>query len=138
MSRVSVTADEQAYIQARVDRFVEEAPQELRWQIPHVRIHGALPLYSGWVESVGIRPDGTLVRWSTEEDWTEARELYNATWATTALVQGAERYPKLRHLIPSRPVAAHTCEVCGGTGRFPSVPAIICECGGVGWIGAAG
>ena len=138
MPRVLVTAEEQAYIKERVDRFADEVTQELRWQLPHVRAHGALPLYIGWTETAGIRPDGTLVRWSTEEDWAGARELEDATWVITTLVRGAERYPPLRRLVPSRPDGARTCESCGGAGRFAQLPTVICRCGGVGWIEPAG
>ena len=129
-----VTAEEEAFIRERIDRFSVEGPANLQWQLPYMRIHSALPLYVGWLETAGIQPDGTLIRWSTEEEWAGARELTDATWVNMALVQGADRYPPLRRLIPSRPGGAHTCAACKGLGRFPQMPEIICECGGVGWI----
>jgi hypothetical protein len=134
MPRVLVTDEERAFIEQRVDRYADEAPTELRWQLPYVRAHGALPLYVGWTETAAIRPNGEMVRWSTEGDWPGARELSERIWITTALVRGAARYPQLRRLVPSRPDGARTCEVCGGTGRFPLRSGIICQCGGVGWI----
>ena len=137
MPRVSVSEEEQAFIQERIDRFADEAPSELRWQVPHVQTHGALPLHVGWTVTAGIRPDGTLIRWSTEADWPGARELEDAAWVNTALVQGAERYPRLRRLIPARPPNARTCEACGGSGRLALDANWIFQCGGVGWIDAA-
>ena len=134
MVRIEVTAEEEVFIRERIERFSVEGPENLQWQLPHIRLHGALPLYVGWTESAGIQPDGTLVRWSTEHEWAGARELDDRTWVNLALVQGADRYPPLRRLIPSRPKSARTCTACNGAGRFPQKPDIICECGGVGWI----
>ena len=138
MPRVAVSSNERAYIKERIDRFADEAPEDLQWQLVHVRAHGALPLHIGWTETVGICPDGTLVRWSTEGDWAGARELEDAPWVTIALVEGAARYPLLRRLVPQRPDDARTCEACGGAGRLALHPTVICECGGVGWIATAG
>ena len=134
MPRVSVTAEEEAFIRARIERFAAEGPPNLHWQVPHMRIHAALPLYVGWTETAGIQPDGTLVRRSTEDDWPGVRELKENTWVNLALVEGANRYPELKRLIPARPHGAVTCGACQGLGRFPQLPEVICECGGVGWI----
>ena len=135
MPRVSVTIEQQAFIKERVDRYAEEAPEELQWQLPHVRDHGALPLYVGWTETAAIRPDGEMLRWSTEGDWAGARELESAPWVNVALVQGSERYPSLWAPIPSRPESARDCAACKGAGRSPLRPEDqFRECGGVGWI----
>jgi hypothetical protein len=134
MTRVSVTTEETAFIRERIERFPIEGPPNLQWQLPHMRAHTALPLYVGWTETAGIQPDGTLVRWSTEGEWPGVRELKEKTWVNLALVQGAARYPELKRLIPSRPDSAVTCDACKGVGRFPPMPEIICECGGVGWV----
>ena len=93
MRRAPVNPEERVFIQERIDRFADEAPEELRWQLPHVLEHRALPLYVGWTETAGIRPDGELVRWSTE-DWPGAFELAD-TWEKVALVSGprCQRYP---------------------------------------------
>jgi hypothetical protein len=136
MPRVAVTAEEEAFIRERIERFSVEGPENLQWQLPHIRLHTALPLYVGWTETAGIQPDGTLVRWSTEGEWPGSRELKDPTWVNVALIQGANRYPSLRRLIPSRPDGAQTCTACNGAGRLPHMPDIICECGGVGWIAA--
>src|SRR3954466_4252477 len=99
MPRVSVTAEEGAFIRERIDRFSLEGPENLQWQLPHVRSHSALPIYVGWTETVAIQPDGTLVRWSTEGEWPGIRELEDETWVNLALVQGSARYPELKRLI---------------------------------------
>jgi hypothetical protein len=134
MPRVAVTAEEEEFIRARIEHFAVEAPENLHWQLPFVQRHNALPLYVGWTETAGIQPDGTLVRWSTEEAWPGVQELKVKTWVNVALVEGSKRYPVLQRLIPPRPDAARTCAACNGLGGFPQMPEIICECGGVGWI----
>lgn len=62
MPRVLVTAEEEAFIRERIDRFSVEGPENLQWQLPYMRIHSALPLYVGWTETAGIQPNGTLIR----------------------------------------------------------------------------
>jgi hypothetical protein len=134
MARVPVGPEESEFIRRRIERFAEEAPAELHWQVEHVRVNQALPLYVGWTETAGIRADGTLVRWVTE-DVTNTHELADDTWINLALVQGATRYPELRGLIPARPTGAKTCEGCKGAGRIPGMAAnVICACGGIGWL----
>lgn len=138
MTRVDLTPEEAAFLRDRIEHFEREAPENLRWQIPYVREHRALPLYLGWTETIGICCDGTLTSWSTEEEWTGSRELDDPMWVKVALVTGSKRYPELRRLIPARPDGARTCEECAGTGRLQGLPAgldaLLCgECGGVGW-----
>ena len=136
MPRLSVTLEHSQFIRAKVARFADEAPSELQWQAEYVRVHHALPLYLGWTETLGIRADGTLVRWATEGDWSDAREA-DDTWVNLAIVQGALRYPELRSLIPERPDAAISCDQGQGTGKLglsPEFSNVICRCGGIGWI----
>jgi hypothetical protein len=134
MPKVTVTVEDEAYIRERIERFSIEAPATQQWLRPYVREHGALPLYIGWTETFGIKPDGTVVRWSTEGDWQGVRDADEKTWVIASLVQGAEQYPALRRLIPVRAAGALPCESCGGLGRLAQTPQIICVCGGVGWV----
>ena len=51
-----------------------------------------------------------------------------------AIVAGAERYPWLMALLPSRPVGAVACGNCGGGGLIgPVTVANRRSCGGLGW-----
>ena len=143
MTRVTVTAEEAAFIRERVARFAEESLEGPR--IAHasaVAKHQALPLYFGWTETLAIREDGTVVRWRDDE-WLgaagrEAQEFDDRTWVNLALVQGAIRYPQLARLVPTRPSYAESCSTCGGTGSVPGLPEpfkhMICRCGGTGWL----
>ena len=58
-----------------------------------------MPLYFGWTETIGIRPNGEIVRWSTEGDYNGTRLVENQSWMLTALVAGADRYPELGSLL---------------------------------------
>jgi hypothetical protein len=137
MPRVDVPAQVAEFIRERIEKFDIEAPRELQWQAGYVREHQALPLYLGWTETLGIRADGLLIRWSTENEWPGVREFGDSTWVNIALVQGAIRFPQLQSLIPKRPATATTCETCQGTGKLglpPEYADVICKCGGIGWI----
>ncbi|MBK7582659.1 MAG: hypothetical protein IPI67_20985 [Myxococcales bacterium] len=140
MPRISVEPEAREFIAERIARFKTEAPQELQWQTEYVRTNQALPLYIGWTETFAIRPDGDLVRWSTEGEWPGVRPLDGAIWINSALVQGAKRYPQLKSLIPDRSTDARTCDDCGGTGTIGGVPGpfdnVVCRCGGIGWLPA--
>jgi len=135
MHRAGVSPEDCAFIAARILAFGSEAPPERRWLLPFVEEFGALPLYLGWTETLGILPDGSLVRWSTESEYSGLRPVTNQADASVALVEGSRRYPELAHLIPKRPAHATTCTACAGTGRAP-VPSgeLICACGGTGWV----
>ncbi len=131
--RVEVTPELSAFIAARIAGFPAEAPERLRWEAPFVAEFDALPLYVGWVETVGVRPDGEVVRWSTEGDYAGVRAVEDRVWVLSALVDGSRRYPELAALIPERPPDAADCP-CRGQPVFASGVVLCGECGGVGWL----
>ena len=135
MECVAVTPEVSAFIRERVQRFEQEAPEGVRkLNASGVREHEALPLCFGWTQTLAIRADGVLVRWTVEE-WPGAQEFDARTWVNVALVQGAARYPELASLIPTRPPGAETCPRCRGQGVIPGAPkGAICACGGTGWL----
>jgi hypothetical protein len=66
VARVEVSSDLSTFIAARIAGYESEAPERRRWQAPFVAEFAALPLYLGWVETIGIRADGEVVCWHTE------------------------------------------------------------------------
>jgi hypothetical protein len=140
MHRVALTDRETAFIRERVDRFESEAPDDWKWELPYVLKYGALPVFRGWTETLAIREDGSLVRWSTEAEWPGAREFGERTWVNLALVQAARLYPELQGLVPPRPNDADTCPQCRGSGQIAglkeALKSVICGCGGTGWLPA--
>lgn len=136
MFRLSPTLSQRAFIAARIAEFAAEAAPAQQWLEPFVREHVALPLYLGWTETIAIRPNGDLVTWSTEGEWSGIRPVRDFSWAACAVVRGAERYPELRTLIPVRPPqGAIDCPQCGGRGLAGcGRPDLDCECGNLGWV----
>lgn len=131
MPRVAVTRSQSRAIRGLIASFQTDSPDSA-----DVARHRALPLYVGWVATIGITPKGDIVEWS--DDGLRPAE---SRWVISALVQGSKQYPALASLIPPRPTTAHTCPDCQGTGRL-RIPGlaesvldnVICSCGGVGWI----
>ena len=139
MLRVSPSPEQRESIARRIASFEREAPETHRWLAPFVRQHGALPLYLAWTEAIGITPDGVLVSWPIEGEGLGARPLDEFSWSALALVRGAQRYPELASLIPTRPVASKSCDTCGGTGTVVAGhPELDCVCGNLGWVPLGG
>ncbi len=135
MTRFDVTKEEFAYIAARVTSFASEAAANWQWQCAFVDEFGALPLFLGWTETFGIRPDGSLVRWSTEGQYPGVRPIERQVDVNLAIIHGSERHPELARLIPQPPADAIVCAQCHGTGRVAvSDDPLICSCGGAGWV----
>ena len=123
-----------AAIEKRIEEFLAADDPKLEWMKPAIRKHTFLPLHVGWVAVLGIRPDGSLVRWDHEDDREAVKPLADAYWQRMAICQGMRKYPELGTLIPQRPASAQACEDCGGTGQVRGAPQVICQCGGIGWI----
>lgn len=121
-------------IEKRIQEFLTDSDPRFDWVRPAVRKHGFLPLYLGWVAALGLRPDGSFVRWNHEDDREVVKSLSDPYWERMALCQGAKKYPELGSLIPQRPLQARDCESCKGTGQIEGAPQIICACGGLGWM----
>ena len=127
--QVPVSAEIAAQIASFIAAFPARAPEELRWLASYVATFDALPLYLGWTETIGIRPSGEIVRWSTEGDYAGTRPVDDWSWVLTALVKGADRYPELRPLLPVRRTDAIDC-------TCRAIP--LCVSGNVGCASAAG
>ena len=109
-------------LESRLAAFIEERAGDRT---------GALPLHAGGNETLGIRPDGSLVRWTPGSD--EMLPIESPIDAAIALLLGAQRYSPLRPLLPVRPDGVADCVTCGGAGQIAGAPEFICECGGLGW-----
>jgi hypothetical protein len=135
MTRVPLSKEDADFIAHRIAA-ITRGDEGTPWVRFYVSAFDALPIYAGWYETVGLRPDGHLVRWSTEDECEGVREVDDRILARIALVQCARQYPELKHLVPVRPPGARTCPTCDGTGHMPPpIPAtVICSCGGVGWV----
>lgn len=131
---VSVPADTAAWIAARIESFGEEAPANRRWLAPHVVQHGAFPLLLEWTETLGIKPDGSLIRWSTEGEYDGARPVDDAHDRHVVLAVASKEHRELAGIAPVRTEGALICRGCIGTGAIEGGPELLCLCGGLGWI----
>jgi hypothetical protein len=133
MAHVQMPEGVAAFITDRVRQFAVEAPAQVRWLAPFVAEFGALPVYLGWIETIGIRPDGEVIRWSTEGEYPGARPVEDRTWLMTGLVEGSRRYAELLPLVPVRVPDADDCQ-CRGHPLFAAGRVIGGTCGGLGWL----
>jgi hypothetical protein len=131
--RLAVPPELSTWLTERVTAYPCEAPERLQWLAGYVAEAGALPLYAGWTETIGLRPDGEVVSWSTEGEYPGTRPVEDQGWLLTALVKGVNRYPELRLLLPERPPNARDCwHLCH---PFFAEGKVTCsECYGLGWL----
>ena len=107
-----------------------------------VETMGALPLWCDWNGGVAIRPDGELIGFWWD-DPRSAKVETDPHFRFLACVAGAEKYPELAVLLPSRSVDDRDCPSCNGSG-IPTgfeelgvnLSNIRCYCGGAGWLPA--
>ncbi len=121
-------------IEKRIQEYLVEDDPRADWVRSAVRKHGFLPLYLGWVAVLGLRPDGSFVRWDHKGDPEVVKPLSDGYWERMALCQAAKTYPEFTSLLPRRPSEARDCVFCKGSGQIERLPQIICSCGGLGWI----
>ncbi len=75
MADVELTPDESQFVQDLINNFaVENQNSNLRWQIPHVTQHDAIPLYCGWFETIGLTATGEIVMWNAEGEYDDLRK----------------------------------------------------------------
>jgi hypothetical protein len=135
-AKVPISKGVSARILARIASFASDSPQKLRWLVPYVKTFGALPLYHGWTETIGIRPDGEVIERSTEDEYEGHRPVEERTWILISLVTGARHYPELRSLLPVREPGAIDCP-CRSVRLLASGEVICGDCCGLGWLPAA-
>lgn len=133
MVRLLMPAGLSDWVTDRVAAFPSEAPETLRWQAPHVAENAALPLYVGWFETIAIRPDGQIIRWSTEGEYVGGRPVEDRYVWLSALVDGSRRYAALSALLPPRPAEATDC-ICMSHPLFASGKILCSDCCGLGWV----
>lgn len=96
----------------------------------------ALPLYSGWALTIGIRSDGIMLAWNDLGELTW--EPLETVFIRVSILRLARMDELFEPLIPLRPSDAIDCNMCGGTGKFQfpaeSLAGVICQCGGWGWL----
>lgn len=95
-----------------------------------------VPVSSDWVVCYALTSDGAPVS-SDGNDWGHAVTVTDPRQRNAILAQAAIRFPELAHLRPHRRATDVDCPTCNGKGGFPKYPALICECGNLGWVPGA-
>ena len=105
------------------------------WREAAVR-RGLLPVFHTW--EIGYAVDRTGEPYGSADDrWLDPAPLEDARTRHVVLAQAAAAYPELASLRPRRTPGDSVCPACEGRGGIPAYPAIICECGNLGWVPAA-
>ena len=91
-------------VETCIARYLADPDSRLGWVRAAVRQHRFLALYLGWVASLGIRPDGSFVRWDREDAPDVVVPLLDAWSRRFAICQGAKTFSELAPLVPERPV----------------------------------
>lgn len=121
-------------IERALAEFLSDPDPRFAWVKQIAAQERFLPLYLGWTEVLGVRPDQRFARWeheATPPTFTSLKEPY---WQRLAICEGVRRFPALTMLMPDRPEAAITCGTCHGAGGFEGRPDLTCACGGLGWL----
>jgi hypothetical protein len=135
MARVALSPELSAYVAARVASFSEESLATQKWAAPFVAEFGALPLYFGWWATIGLKPDGEIVEWSTEGEYVGTRPVEERFFWLSGLVNASRQYPELRQILPERPANAVDCQHLAHP-WFAEGKVICPECCGLGWVSA--
>lgn len=127
-------------LSARIAELIESystgdsATPELRKLVDEERV---LPICSdmGGVFTVDVNGEVRSFLW---DDTLHGKVEFDPRIRNSALFQGSKKYPELASLI-EKPEDARVCPHCGGTGidayaQKLNTDAIICYCGGLGWI----
>jgi hypothetical protein len=98
------------------------------------RGHGAVALM-GTIGTIWmLRPDGTF--WDADADWGKPLTPLPDELHITALVAGTERFSWLGELLPEKPMEAHDCPLCEGSGYIAGN--VYCpNCHALGWLAPA-
>ncbi len=135
LDRVNLTEETSSFVAERIAHYEHERAENQDWLVPYVKKFNILPLWSDWLETVGIQPDGSVRKFSADGDQTEYDELRHVEVRAIfvhSLLEGARRYPQLKQAIPQRPSNASVCPQCSGKDLLQY--GVICICGGTGWV----
>jgi hypothetical protein len=90
---------------------------------------------------MALRLDGQIVWVPYENEPGDIEVVPEERLRNLGLFQGTKLHSDLLFLLPSKPPESIVCPDCRGTGkvRFPEhwkhlADAVICSCGGIGWV----
>lgn len=96
-----------------------------------------LLLARDWTADLVLDESGEV--WVLDTETGGPPQLATPTERRSALLRGLHAYPEILPLLPERPAAAKTCELCDGAGvpaiafENPQLSNLLCKCAGAGW-----
>ena len=130
----------ESYLTGRIEELITRAlTQEHRWPVAAIATaYHALAVYCDMGGCLAIQADGDVLC-IPDDPLLPAHIETDPLQRNLALVQATKRYGELKDLFPERPVDAQSCSECDGTGIHPitahaGLEALICRCGGTGWM----
>jgi len=126
------------WIQDAIRRYAHPTSDEPEYLKHYATLYNLLPIYPDWTHCYGLRADGTVFLFSTEDEEKTIHVETDERLRNFALFMGSKKYPELKSLAPVRSADAIDCPFCKGLGKI-EVPGIgpdniVCYCGGLGWL----
>jgi hypothetical protein len=126
------------WIQEAIERYTLATSNEPEYLKYYVALYNLLPIYPDWTHCYGLRADGTVFLFSTEDEEKTIHQETDERLRNLALFRGAKKYPELKSLVPVRSTDSIDCPACQGLGKIeiPGIEpdVIVCYCGGLGWL----
>jgi hypothetical protein len=95
----------------------------------------ALPIGGSLWADYYLRPNGEVIIIGKDLNHPDVERIVtDRLGVLTVLVWGAERYPKLRELLPLREAGSMDCPCLRHPNIFGRGKVICSECGGLGWL----
>jgi hypothetical protein len=117
LDRVNLSEELSSFVTERISRYEHDRAENQDWLVPYVKKFNILPLWSAWLETVGVQPDGSVRKFSADGDHTEyegLRHVEERAIFIHSLLEGSRRYPQLQQAVPQRPPEASVCPQCNG------------------------
>jgi hypothetical protein len=135
MMQIDVPPSLSAWLAEKISTFNTDATPDRVWLAECVAAANALPLYEGWFDTIGLRPNGEVVQWSTEGEYLGIKRVEDRCFFLNSLVHATERHQELCLLLPSRPPTARDCDHLAIRGMVEKK--LFCSrCCGLGWVDA--
>lgn len=134
--QLAVPPDLSRWISERIAKYATEAVEPYQqWEVPAVRKFAALPLIRHWFETIGLRANGEVVKWSTDDRprFPGVQPVEDRYEWLSAVVDAARTHPELQVLLPIRPSTASACR-CVGIPLFVPGKVLCPECCGLQWV----
>jgi hypothetical protein len=128
-------------VERRIAEFIGDSSSVHAHAYAAIARLNALPLLFDWTAFMALRLDGQIVWVPYDDEPRDIKVVREGRLRNMGLFRGTRLHPDLQFLLPSKPPEAIVCPDCRGTGKVPFpegskhlADAVICSCGGIGWV----